>query len=179
MAFNNNAKPKAKTERFKIYIDTSTTSSPTWELQGRGVESWTVEQNQDITKTPDVLGYVDIERGTAQPVQSGVTLALRQGSTLAEMLFDAFYSGDYSKLDSIKILQKFEVKDGTASNTCLAREQDGCLIAINSFNGEAGGYLNFDVDFHYSNIITTGTMPMEDGTPITFTPDTPSSNSEL
>ena len=172
MAFNNFANPKVETKRFKIYIDVGNSLlNPTWELQGRGVESWTVEQNQDIEKKPDVLGYVDMERGIAQPAQSGVILALRKGSLLAEMLFNAYFSGDLTSLDSMKILQKFEFIDGAETDTCKARLQDECMIAINSFNGEAGGYLNFDVDIHYSNKITTGTMPIEDGTTIEFTPD--------
>lgn len=172
MAFNSYANPKIETKRFKIYIDVgSSLLNPTWELQGRGVESWTVEQNQDINKTPDVLGYVDMERGTAQPTQSGVTLALRSGSTLATKLFDAFFAGDLTSLDSLNILQKFEFVDGAEKDTCKARLQKGCMIAINSFNGEAGGYLNFDVDIHYSNEIVTGTMPITDGSTIEFTPD--------
>lgn len=171
MAFNDFANPKIETKRFKIYIDVGTALTPTWEIQGRGVESWTVEQNQDIEKTPDVLGFVDMERGTAQPTQSGVTLNLRKGSVLAEKLFNAFFKGDLSSLDAVSILQKFEFIDGTKEDTCLARLQNNCMIAVNSFNGEAGGYLNFDVDIHYSNEIVTGTMPIIDGSPITFTPD--------
>lgn len=173
MAFNSNVNPKAKTERFKIYIDVGNSDlTPVWELQGRGVESWTVETGGDgVNKKTDVLGYVDMERGTAQPTQSGISLAIRKGSALAEMLFDSWFSGDFSKLDSVKILQKFEIKDGATTGTCLARQQNGCMIEITNFAGEAGGYLNFEITLHYSNDIITGTMPMVDGTPVTFTPD--------
>lgn len=174
MAFNDNANPKVKTEKFKIYIDVSATTTPAWELQGRGVESWTVVQNQDIDKKVDVLGLIDMTRGTAQPAQSGVSLALRKGSAFAEMLFDAWYSGDYSKLDNISILQKFEFKDGeslTIDDPVKARLASGCMISINSFNGEAGGNLLFDIDIHYSNQFTTGEMALDDGTTVTFVPD--------
>ena len=54
--FNEFANPKIETKRFKIYADVSTTSGPTWELQGRGVESWTVDENQDIQKPQTCLG---------------------------------------------------------------------------------------------------------------------------
>ena len=105
--FNTYANPKVETKRFKIYADVSETGlAPEWELQGRGVESWTVEENQDVEKTTDVLGYVDMERGTAQPTQSGVAIKLRKGSKFAEMLFNAWFKRDTSKLDSIKMLQK-------------------------------------------------------------------------
>lgn len=172
MAFNDKVNPKAKTELFKIYADVSSSGlAPEWELQGRGVESWTVEENQDVEKTPDVLGYVEMERGTSQPTQSGVTLRLRKGSKLAELLFDAWFSGDKTKLDAVKILQKFEFVDGEDDSTCKARLEEDVMIAINTFSGEAGGYLAFDIDLHYANKRTLGTMPKVDGAEITFTPD--------
>lgn len=170
--FNNYANPKVETKRFKIYADVSSDgSSPIWELQGRGVESWTVEQNEDVTKTTDVLGYVDMERGTAQPTQSGVAVRLRKGSEFAQMLFDAWYSGDKSKLDAVKMLQKFEFADGETEDTCLARLEEDVMISINSFSGEAGGYLGFEVDIHYANKTKLGTMTKEDGETVTFTPN--------
>lgn len=169
--FNTNASPKIKTERFKIYADVGDMATSTWELQGRGVESWSIESNEDITKTPDVLGYIDMERGTAQPTQTGVTIKLRKGSKFGEMLFDAWFTNDMSKLNSLKILQKFEFVDGAEEGTCLARLEEDVMIGVNSFNGEAGGYLGFDCDFHYANKSTKGTMPKEDGKEITFTAD--------
>lgn len=169
--FNAYAAPKIETKRFKIYADVGGTSTPEWELQGRGVESWTVEENSDVEKTTDVLGYVDMERGTAQPTQSGVAIKLRKGSKFGQMLFDAWFKRDTSKLDAIKMLQKFEFVDGTEEDTCLARLEEDVMIAINNFTGEAGGYLGFEIDIHYANKTTTGTMPKVDGASITFTPD--------
>ena len=169
--FNSYANPKVETKRFKIYADVGDSTSPEWELQGRGVESWTVEENSDVEKVTDVLGTVDMERGTAQPTQSGVAIKLRKGSKLGQILFDAFFTRDYSKLNALKILQKFEFADGDSEDTCLARLEEDVMIAINNFTGEAGGYLGFEVDIHYANKTTTGTMPKTDGDTITFTPD--------
>ena len=169
--FNAYAAPKIETKRFKIYADVGASAEPEWELQGRGVESWTVEENSDVEKVTDVLGYVDMERGTAQPTQSGVAIKLRKGSKFGQMLFDAWFKHDTSKLDAIKMLQKFEFVDGTEEGTCLARLEEDVMIAINNFTGEAGGYLGFEVDIHYANKTTTGTMPKVDGASITFTPD--------
>ena len=169
--FNSFASPKVETKRFKIYADVGSSSSPEWELQGRGVESWTVEENSDVEKKTDVLGAVDMERGTPQPTQSGVAIKLRKGSKLGGILFDAWYSGDYSKLDALKILQKFEFADGDEADTCKARLEEDVMIAINNFTGEAGGYLGFEIDIHYANKRTLGTMPKVDGDTITFSPD--------
>ena len=169
--FNDYANPKVETKRFKIYADVGTGGTPEWELQGRGVESWTVEENSDVEKVTDVLGYVNMERGTPQPTQSGVEMKLRKDSKLGKMLFEAWFKRDTSKIDSLKILQKFEFVNGKEESTCLARLEEDVMIAINSFTGEAGGYLGFDIDIHYANKTTTGTMPKTDGATIEFTPD--------
>lgn len=172
MDFNGKVNPKAETKLFKIYADVGSSAlTPTWELQGRGVESWSVEENSDIEKTTDVLGHVDMERGTPQPTQSGVAVKLRKGSAFAAMLFEAWYTGNMSKLDSIKMLQKFEFVDGNDDGTCLARLEDNCMISINNFTGEAGGYLGFDIDIHYANERTLGTMTIVDADPVVFTPN--------
>lgn len=168
--FNDYAKPKVETQRFKIYADVGTdATTPEWELQGRGVESWTIEENSDVNKVTDVLGFVDMERGTAQPTQSGVAIKIRKESKLGGMLFEAWYRHDTSKIDAIKILQKFEFVDGPTEGTCLARLEEDVMIAINNFTGEAGGYLGFECDFHYANKTTYGTMAKVDGEKITFT----------
>lgn len=169
--FNDYANPKIETKRFKIYADISTDETPKWELQGRGVESWTVEENSDVEKVTDVLGYVDMERGVSQPTQSGVAIKLRKGSVLGEMLFNAWYTRDMSAINNLKILQKFEFMDGATEEDCLARLEEGVMIAINNFTGEAGGYLGFEIDIHYANQSTTGTMKKVDGETVTFTPD--------
>lgn len=172
MAFNDKVNPKAETKLFKIYADVSETGlAPEWELQGRGIESWTIDENSDVEKTTDVLGFVDMERGTAQPTQSGIAIKLRKGSKFAEMLFNAWFKRDTSKLDAVKMLQKFEFVDGADETTCLARLEEDVMISINTFNGEAGGFLGFECDIHYANKTTTGTMPKVDGETITFTPD--------
>ncbi|MBQ5317507.1 MAG: hypothetical protein J6K17_00240 [Oscillospiraceae bacterium] len=169
--FNTFANPKVETKRFKIYLDVGTEKTPEWELQGRGIESWTIEENSDVEKVTDVLGTIDMERSVGQPTQSGVNIKIRKGSKLGQMLFDAWFKRDYTSLNALKILQKFEFVDGTTEGSCLARLEEDVMIAINNFTGEAGGYLGFEVDIHYANKTTTGTMPKVDGESITFTPD--------
>lgn len=170
--FNDYANPKVETKRFKIYADVGdSASSPVWELQGRGVESWSIEEGSDVEKTTDVLGMVDMERAEPQPTQSGVSVKLRKGSKLAELLFNAWYSRDYSKLNSMKILQKFEFAAAEDADKCLARLEEDVMISIGNFTGDAGGYLGFEIDINYANNTTLGTMSIEDGEQITFTPD--------
>jgi hypothetical protein len=169
--FNQYASPKAKTQRFKMYVDVSENNSEDLELQGRGITSWTTEQNQDVEQEEDVLGYVDNTRGNAKPQQSIDTFKFRKDSKLGKIVFDAFFSGDQTRLDNITIYQKFEFVDGTSTGTCKARKLPNSMINITSFNGEAGSDLSVAMDIYYSGEIITGTMPITDGASPTFTPD--------
>ena len=172
MAFNDKVSPKAETKLFKIYADVSESGlAPEWELQGRGVSSWTITTNGSITKTTDVLGMVDMEREPSQKTQP-FDLKLRKGSKLAEMMFDAFYKDDTRRIDALTLLQKYEFVDGTEEGTCLARLEKEVMAEITEFTGEAGGYLGFSGTFHYANNFTIGTMPKVDGETITFSPAT-------
>lgn len=174
ITFNSAVNPKARTELFKIYANVGTTVAPVWELQGRGIESWSVERNEDIEKREDVLGLIDIMRGKQKPTQSGIDLLVRKGSAFGELLMDAWYTGDYSKLDNLDLLHKYEFVDyeeGTTTDECLAKRESECTVVINSFGGEAGGYLGFNIDIHYTNNTVTGHMTKEDASPVVFTPD--------
>lgn len=169
IGFNEYATPKIETKRFKLYANVGTTAEPVWELQGRGISSWTVEQNGGVEKVRDVLGFVDMERTTPQPTQTGVEIKLREESQLGVMLFKAWALNDMSAINSVEIIQKFEFVDGNTNMNAFARKDKGVMIDITSFTGEAGGYLGFVVDFHYSNDFVFGQVSKEDGTTITFT----------
>lgn len=168
--FNTFASPKAKTERFKIYAKFPNEAMSKYELQGKGITDWSIEQGQDVEQNVDVLGFATMDRKSVKAKQS-IELYLRKDSHLAKVAFEAFYKNDMSVLDNVDILQKFEFADGDDADECLAREQKECLINITSFMGEAENYLKFAMDFYYSNQITTGTMPKVDADPVVFTPD--------
>ena len=169
--FNSLANPTVDTKHFKIYADVSTTGTPEYELQGRGVTSWTEAQNVDTNSEEDVLGYVDFTFSNPKPTQDA-DIKVRKDSKLGGMLFDAYFSGK-GRIENINILQKYEMVDATSSDSenCKARLQKGVAIVINEFTGEAGNKLTFSTTWNYTGEITTGKMPKTDGASITFTPD--------
>lgn len=171
-AFNDNATPKVKTERVKYYYNMGTTESPDWELQGRGIENWTQDMGADVDKKKDVLGFVDMERSTPEPTQSGIEISIRKGSKFSEKIVEAEYTGDWSFFDSMEILKKYEFIDGKSTTNCKAKLEKGVMLTINSMTAEAGGYIKYEVDINYANDFVLGEMAKEDGETITFTPDT-------
>lgn len=168
--FNSYATPKVDTEYFKLYVDVED-STESWELQGYGVTDWTIEENADIEKETDVLGLVDMQRKRPQPTQSGLKIWIRKNLKFAEVLMEAYKTRDYSALNAMKILQKFEFIDGKTATNCFARLEEGVMVNIVNFSGEADSYLGFEIDVHYSNKTTTGEMTKVDGETIKFTPD--------
>lgn len=169
--FNSLANPTVDTKHFKIYADVSTTSTPEYELQGRGVTSWTEAQNVDTNSDEDVLGFVDFTFSNPKPTQDA-DIKVRKDSKLGGMLFDAYFNGK-GRIENINILQKYEMVDASTedSTNCKARLQKGVAIVINEFTGEAGNKLTFSTTWNYTGEITAGKMPKTDGTSITFTPD--------
>lgn len=169
--FNEFANPKIETKRVKFYYNLGTSSAPEWELQGRGIESWNLDMGSEVEKKKDVLGYVDMERSTPEPTQSGVVISLRKGSKLAEKIAEAEFTGDWSFFDNMEILKKYEYLDGKTSTNCKAKLEKGVMIVVNSMTAEAGSYINYDFDVNYANDFVTGEMPKEDGETITFIAD--------
>lgn len=170
--FNDIANPKVETKRFKLYMNFGTHEAPEWELQGRGVDNYTFDSGTSIDKTTDVLGIVDMERSDPQPTQSGLEIAIRKGSKLAEKLSEADITGDYSFLNDVELLKKYEYIDGATATNCKARLEKGCMIDVKQFTAEAGSYLKYSVDIHYANDFEVGEMAKTDPETIKFTPDT-------
>ncbi len=162
-----NMNPKARVDLFGLYVDVNSKM----ELQGRGIASWTIDQNQDINQEADVLGYVDNTRGTAKPTQAVDTFYLRKDSELGKMFFNAWFNNDMTALDALTFYQKFKFMEGSTPDKCLARKCPNTMVSIESFNGEAENYLSFSVTFYYSGEIETGEMSIEDGATPSFAPD--------
>lgn len=169
ITFNEKASPKIPTNALSVYADVSSSTTEDWELQGRGIGSWTFEENADVTKDIDVLGMVDMERGTPQRAISGIEMKFRKDHKLGEMIFEAWYTGDYSKLNAEKILLVFGFVDGKTSGAFLARKEEEVLIGISSINAEAGDYITANVDFNFANKSTLGEATISNDT-VTFTP---------
>lgn len=169
--FNEYANPKIETKRVKFYYNLGSSSSPEWELQGRGVESWNLDMGSEVEKKKDVLGYIDMERTTPEPTQSGVKISLRKGSKFAEKIAEAEFTGDWSFFDNMEILKKYEYIDGKTTDKCKAKLEKGVMIAVNSMTAEAGSYIQYEFDVNYANDFVTGEMPKTDGETVTFTAD--------
>lgn len=170
LEYNKYANPKVKTKYMKYYFNVGGNNEEKWELQGRGVESWSEEFGSEIEKTKDVLGKVDMERGDPEPTQS-ITLKLRSDNEFSKKIAEADLTGDTSFFDDMQVLKKYEFLDGKTDEKCKAKLEKGVCVEITTRNAEAGGYIEYELTLNYANDYVVGEMDKVDGATIKFTPD--------
>lgn len=176
MAFNEYATPTVATERLKLYLDIGTSSSPTWELEGRGVKNNSIETGVDISNDPDVLGIVDITVSKPKPTME-MEFKIRKGTVLGEKAIESFRTRT-CVLENQTVVLKYEFLDaGSATNgnaeNCKADKETGCAIVLTNIAAEAGDYITCTATLYLSNETVSGYMPKSDGDTITWTAGDP------
>ncbi len=151
------------------YIDVSGGgSTPSWEIVGRGVEDSSIELNTEVTKSQDILGYVDTSVDSMLPEQSYDPNTLRVGNALSAILHELFRNRDYSGFSNFKILTVYTymLEDESETTEFSADMESNCTIEISSLGGSS--YVDMPFIVHHSNEITKGTVTFTAGVP-TFT----------
>lgn len=178
MSFNEFATPTVATERLKVYLDIGTsTSSPTWELEGRGVQNNSIDTGVDVSNDTDVLGIVDVTVSKPKPTME-MEFKIRKGTVLGEKAIQSFRSRT-CVLENQTVVLKYEFLDagaagsGNATN-CKADKETDCTIALTNISAEAGDYITCTATLYFSNSTVEGYMPKVDASPITWTEGEPS-----
>lgn len=178
MAFNEFATPTVATERLKLYLDIGTSaSSPTWELEGRGVKSNSIDTGVDISNDTDVLGIVDVTVSKPKPTME-MEFKIRKGTVLGEKAIQSFRTRT-CVLENQTVILKYEFLDaGTSGSTalanCKADKETDCTIALTNISAEAGDYITCTATLYFSNSTIEGYMPKTDGESISWTEGEPS-----
>ena len=177
MAFNEFAAPTIETKRLKLYLDIGDGStSPQWELEGRGVKSNSIETGVDVSNETDVLGFVDVTVGAPKPTME-MEFRIRRGTVLGEKAIQSFRTRTCALYDQTVIL-KYEFLDAGSSTSgksenCKADKETGCVIALTNISAEAGEYISCTATLYFSNDTIEGYMPKTDGESITWTAGEP------
>ncbi len=131
---------------------TSTTSHR--EILGRRTEDSSIEYNNDIATSTDILGinYTDLNK--TQPQQDFDPFLVMGGSRLAALLVDVMNRNGISELNqfTIYIIDAFLGSSGSYE----AVKHTGCTITPNSIGGDVN--VNMPISVYLSNNLTTGTV---------------------
>ncbi len=167
--FNVNAGVKAPRKLLMTFVDVSDSSTPEWELVGRGVEDSAIELNPNTETVTDILGITDTSVTKWEPNQTFEPNTVRGGSKLNFKLHKIWQDKKPELLSQFKVLIVYGYIGET--NSLEAEMHKNCTINITSIGGSA--YVDMPIEISYSNDIDKGTVSIADGKP-TFSASTAS-----
>lgn len=162
--FNVGSGVKAARKLLLTFVDVGDSSTPEWELVGRGVEESALELNPNTETVTDITGVTDTSVTKWEPNQSFDPNTVRGGSKLNFKLHKIWQNKTPELLSQFDVLIVYAyLGESTAFEAEL---QKNCTINITSIGGNA--YVDMPIEIAYSNDITKGTAAIANGVP-TFT----------
>lgn len=162
--FNVSDGVKVARKLLMTYVDVSDSTTPEWEIVGRGVEESAIELNPEAETVTDILGITETSITKWEATQTFEPNTVRGGSKLNMKLHQIWQDKTPEKLTQFKVLLVYAYL-GT-SNNFEAEMHKNCTVNPTSIGGSA--YVDMPIEITYSNDITKGTVSMSDGVP-TFT----------
>ena len=152
---------KATRRLLMTFVDVGDSSTPEWEIVGRGVEDSSIELNPNTETTTDILGITETAVTKWEPNQSFDPNTVKGGSKLNFKLHEIWQN------KTPELLSKFNVLIVYAyigeSENFEAEVQKNCTINITSIGGSA--YVDMPIEISFSNDIEKGTVSIADGVP--------------
>lgn len=154
--FNVGSGVKAARKLLMTFVDVSDDSStPEWELVGRGVEDSSIELNPNTETTTDITGITDTSVTKWEPSQSFEPNTVRGGSKLNFKLHKIWEDKKPELLSQFNVLIVYAYIDGGTAGSFDAEMQKNCTININSIGGDA--HVDMPIEISYSNDSVKGT----------------------
>jgi hypothetical protein len=146
------------------YTKVTGETAPTWaastyytkvdrELLGRRTEDSSVEYNNDIETSTDILGINYSDLNKTQPQQDFDPYLILGGSRLGAWLNDKRRRNALSEISNFT-LYLITAYVGDATNGYAAERHSDCTITYNSLGGDAN--VNMPISAYFSNNITLG-----------------------
>ena len=160
--FNVESGVKVARKLLMTYVDVGS-STPEWELVGRGIEDSSIELNPNTETVTDILGITDTSVTKWEPSQSLEPNTVKGGSKLNFKLHQIWQDKTPELLSQFDVLIVYAYIDGGTTSTFEAEVQSNCTINITSLGGSA--YVDMPVEISYSNDSAKGTVAISNGVP--------------
>ena len=152
------------------YLNTGTTSAPTWSAIGKRVEDSSEEMDWGQESKQDIMGntFTTLKKPTI--TQTFDPIPLDAGDAAAVKMWNlAVKDHDAQALaNQDMMIGHFYATSGEAK---FAERYDSCAIAVTSIGGDGGGTLNIASEITYGGTRTLGTVTKSGDGAITFTAD--------
>ena len=123
------------------------------EILGRRTEDSSIEYNNDVSTSTDILGINYSDLNKTQPQQDFDPFLILGGSKLGEKLNDIRRRNALTELNGFN-LYVITAFIGDSSNGYAAEKHTECTILYNSIGGDSN--VNFPISAYFSNNITLG-----------------------
>jgi hypothetical protein len=163
--FNVGAGVKAPRKLLMTFVDVGDSTTPEWELVGRGVEDSSIDLNPSTETTTDILGITDTSVTKWEPSQSLDPNTVKGGSKLNFKLHKIWQDKKPELLSKFNVLIVYAYIGET--NNLEAEMQKNCTINVTSLGGSA--YVDMPIEISYSNDSVKGTVTLDDDKKPTFT----------
>lgn len=152
------------------YLNTGTTSAPTWSAIGKRVEDSSEEMDWGQESKQDIMGNTFTAMKKPTITQTFDPIPLDAGDAAAVKMWNlAVKDHDAQALaNQDMMIGHFYATSGEAK---FAERYDSCAIAVTSIGGDGGGTLNIASEITYGGTRTLGTVTKSGDGAITFTAD--------
>lgn len=152
------------------YLNTGTTSAPTWSAIGKRVEDSSEEMDWGQESKQDIMGNTFTVMKKPTITQTFDPIPLDAGDAAAVKMWNlAVKDHDAQALaNQDMMIGHFYATSGEAK---FAERYDSCAIAVTSIGGDGGGTLNIASEITYGGARTLGTVTKSGDGAITFTAD--------
>ena len=151
------------------YLNTGTSSSPTWSPIGKRVEDSSQEFDWSEETKQDILGSTYTTMKKPVITQTFDPCELDAGDEAQKKIWNlAIVKQDNNALSNMDMLI-VHLYAGTANTAVFAERYESCMIKPTGLGGEGGGSIGMPIDVTYGGKRTIGTASVSAGT-VTFTP---------
>ena len=152
------------------YLNTGTSSEPTWSPIGKRVEDSSAEYDWSDETKQDILGSTWGTMKKPIITQTFDPCELDAGDEAQKKIWDlAVVKQDAQALANMDMLI-VHLYAGTANTAVFAERYESCMVKPSSLGGEGGGNIGMPIDVTYGGKRTIGTAAVSNGT-VTFTPE--------
>lgn len=171
LSFNTDPGVTAARELLIAYLNTGTTSSPTWSPIGKRVEDSSIEMDWSTETKVDIFGDTYTTGKKATKTQSFDPCELDSSDVAQQKIWNmAIKDNDVNQLlNQDMLIAHFYVG---ADNANFAERYTSCAVLPTGLGGEGGGSVGMPIEVTYGGTRTVGTVSRgADGT-VTFTEST-------
>lgn len=156
---------KAVRKLLMTYVNVGDSTTPEWELVGKGVEDSSIELNPNTETVTDITGVTETAVTKWEATQGFDPNTVKGGSKLNFKLHKIWQDKTPELLSQFEVLIVYAYIG--AGSTFDAEVQKNCTINITSIGGSA--YVDMPIEITFSNDSDVGTVSFDSSKKPTFT----------